>query len=83
MADMSAPFDYHLTRYIFRYYGSDSVSVVEAGNDLCTALATFGVDSSHGWERIHWNVLQSLTELVSIYMQALSVYERGQVSLAP
>jgi putative aminopeptidase FrvX len=97
MADMSGPFDYHLTRYIiqlcqefnipfqrdiFRFYRSDSASAVEAGNDLRTALATFGVDGSHGWERIHWNALQSLAELVSIYMQAPPMYERDQESLA-
>ena len=71
---MSGPFDYHLTRYliqlcqefkipyqrdVFRYYRSDSASAVEAGADLRTALATFGVDGSDGWERIHWNALES------------------------
>ncbi len=85
MADMSGPFDYHLTqkilqickefeilhqRDIFRYYRSDSAAAVEAGNDLQTALATFGVDSSHGWERIHWDALRSLAELVALYMQS-------------
>ncbi|MEJ2529888.1 MAG: osmoprotectant NAGGN system M42 family peptidase, partial [Gammaproteobacteria bacterium] len=57
MADMSGPFDYHLTRYmiqlcheheiayqrdVFRYYRSDSASALDAGTDLRTALATFG-----------------------------------------
>ena len=98
MADMSGPFDYHLTRYmiqicqefnipyqrdIFRYYRSDSASAIEAGADLRTALATFGVDGSHGWERIHWNALQSLAELVCLYMQAPPMYERDQDALAP
>lgn len=98
MADMSGPFDYHLTRYmiqlcqefeipyqrdIFRYYRSDSASAVEAGNDLRTALATFGVDASHGWERIHWNALQSLAELVCVYMQSPPMYSRDQDDLAP
>lgn len=98
MADMSGPFDYHLTRYmiqlcqefqipyqrdVFRFYRSDSASAVDAGNDLRTALATFGIDGSHGWERIHWNALQSLAELVSIYMQAPPMYDRDQESLAP
>lgn len=98
MADMSGPFDYHLTRYIiqlcqefgipyqrdiFRYYRSDSASAVEAGNDLRTALATFGIDSSHGWERIHWNALQSLAELVTVYMQSPPMYGRDQDTLGP
>lgn len=98
MADMSGPFDYHLTRYmihlchefaipyqrdVFRYYRSDSASAVEAGNDLRTALATFGVDASHGWERIHWHALQSLAELVAIYMQAPPMYPRDSGNIGP
>ncbi len=98
MADMSGPFDYHLTHYIiqlcqefeipyqrdiFRYYRSDSAAAVEAGNDLRTALVAFGIDASHGWERIHWNALQSLTELVAIYMQSPLLYERDKGVLGP
>ncbi len=98
MADMSGPFDYHLTHYIlqlcqefriphqrdiFRFYRSDSAAAVEAGNDLRTALATFGIDASHGWERIHWNALQSLTELVTVYMQAPLMYQRDRNELGP
>jgi len=98
MADMSGPFDYHLThrilqlcqefeiphqRDIFRYYSSDSAAAVEAGNDLRTALATFGVDASHGWERIHWDALQSLAELVVIYMQSPPLYERDRTPRGP
>ena len=93
MADMSGPFDYHLThrilqlcqefeiphqRDVFRYYRSDSAAAVEAGNDLRTALATFGIDASHGWERIHWNALESLAQLVGLYMQAPPLYERDR-----
>lgn len=93
MADMSGPFDYHLThrmlqicqefeiphqRDVFRYYRSDSAAAVEAGNDLRTALATFGVDASHGWERIHWDALQSLAELVALYMQSPPLYGRDR-----
>ena len=82
MADMSGPFDYHLTkklaelceaheiRYqkdIFRHYRSDSASAIEAGADVRTALATFGVDASHGYERIHMHALRSLAELLTAY----------------
>jgi peptidase M42 family hydrolase len=98
MADMSGPFDYHLThrllqlcqefeiphqRDIFKYYRSDSAAAVEAGNDLRTALATFGVDASHGWERIHWDALQSLAELVVVYLQSPPVYEHDRNPRGP
>lgn len=82
-ADQSGPFDYHLTkkltelcrtndiRYqkdVFRYYRSDSASAVVAGADVRTALITFGVDASHGYERIHMHALRSLAELVTAYV---------------
>ena len=82
MADQTGPFDYHLTRKmvdlcgindircqkdIFRYYRSDSASAIEAGADVRTALVTFGVDASHGYERIHMHALRSLAELLTAY----------------
>ena len=82
MADQCGPFDYHLTRKlvglcrendirhrkdVFRHYRSDSASAIEAGADVRTALATFGVDASHGYERIHMHALRSLAELVTAY----------------
>lgn len=85
MADQTGPFDYHLTRKlialcrahdirftrdIFRYYRSDSASAIEAGEDVRTALATFGVDASHGYERIHIHALRSLAELLTCYSQS-------------
>ncbi len=98
MADMTGPFDYHLThrliqlcqefgirhqRDVFRYYRSDSAAAVEAGNDLRTALLTFGVDASHGWERIHWDALRSLGELLTVYMQSNPVYRRDRFDMGP
>ena len=98
MADMSGPFDFHLThrliqlcqeygirhqRDLFRYYRSDSAAAVEAGNDLRTALLTFGIDASHGYERIHWNALESLATLLTIYMQSPSVYRRDRYDMGP
>lgn len=83
MADQSGPFDYHLThklidlaeehripyqRDIFRYYRCDAASAVEAGNDIRAALITFGVDASHGYERIHVSALTSLAKLVNAYV---------------
>jgi putative aminopeptidase FrvX len=91
MADMTGPFDFHLThrliqlcqefdiphqRDVFRYYRSDSAAAVEAGNDLRTALLTFGIDASHGYERIHWDALESLARLLTIYMQSPLMFRR-------
>ncbi len=85
MADMSGPFDYHLTRKladlctendigyrkdVFRHYRSDSASAIEAGADVRTALATFGVDASHGYERIHMHALRSLAELLTAFSRS-------------
>ncbi len=85
MSDMSGPFDYHLTRKladlcrtndirmqkdIFRHYRSDSASAVEAGADVRTALLTFGIDASHGYERIHMHALRSLAELLTAYARS-------------
>ncbi len=83
MADQNGPFDYHLTRKlarlcreddiyyqkdIFRYYRSDVASAVVAGHDVRTALVCFGIDASHGWERIHVHALRSLAELITAYL---------------
>ncbi|TPE53510.1 osmoprotectant NAGGN system M42 family peptidase [Amaricoccus solimangrovi] len=82
MADMTGPFDFHLTRRlvelcdahdirrrkdVFRHYRSDSASAVEAGADVRTALITFGVDASHGYERIHMHALRSCSELLTVF----------------
>lgn len=83
MADQTGPFDWHLTRKlvrlcqdneipfqkdVFRYYRSDAASAVEAGADIRTALITFGIDASHGYERIHLHALRSVAELVTAYV---------------
>ena len=82
MADQTGPFDYHLTqklirlcesegidhqRDLFRYYRSDSASAIEAGADVRTALVAFGVDASHGYERIHIHALHSVARLIRAY----------------
>lgn len=82
VADQTGPFDYHLTRKlvdlceenripyqkdVFRYYRSDSASALEAGHDIRTALAAFGVDASHGYERIHRHALVSVAQLVAAF----------------
>lgn len=97
MADQTGPFDYHLTkklirlcqdedirhqRDIFRYYRSDSASAIEAGADVRTALVTFGVDSSHGYERIHVHALRSLAELITAYVVSPVEIRRDATELA-
>lgn len=98
MGDMTGPFDWHLTRYllgmaqacgiphrrdVFRYYRCDAASAVEAGNDIRTALLTFGVDASHGWERIHTDALVSLTRLIGLYVQSPPAVARDHQALGP
>lgn len=97
MADQTGPFDYHLTqkllrlcedfdirhqRDIFRYYRSDSASALEAGNDIRTALITFGIDGSHGYERIHIHALRSLAELITVYLQSEVRIKRDREELS-
>lgn len=98
MADSTGPFDYHLTnklidlcdehgiefqRDVFRYYRCDSASALEAGNDIRTALITFGVDSSHGYERTHEHALESVARLVAHYTVSDVKIERDKETLAP
>lgn len=83
MADQTGPFDYHLSKKlfelcgefgipvqkdVFRYYRSDAASAVEAGHDVRTALVTFGVDASHGYERIHLDALLCVARLLVHYV---------------
>ncbi len=97
MADQTGPFDWHLTRKlirlcqendipfqrdVFRYYRSDSAAALEAGEDIRTALLTFGVDASHGYERIHLHALRSLAELITAYALSPVEIERDAEELA-
>ncbi|HWL70145.1 MAG TPA: osmoprotectant NAGGN system M42 family peptidase [Geminicoccus sp.] len=83
MADQTGPFDYHLTRSlvrlcrehdiryqkdVFRYYRSDAAAALVAGHDVRNALVTFGVDASHGYERVHMHALRSVAELLTAYV---------------
>ncbi len=87
----TGPFDYHLSKKlyelccehgirvqkdIFRYYRSDAASAVEAGHDVRTALLTFGVDASHGYERIHLHALMSVAKLAVYYSASEVQIER-------
>ena len=91
MADQTGPFDWHLSRKlvqlarthdiphqkdVFRYYRSDSASALEAGADIRTALVTFGIDASHGYERIHESALVDLGRLLIAYAESEVEIER-------
>ena len=98
MMDSSGPFDFHLTRKllrlceqfniyhsrdVFRYYHSDSASAIDAGNDIRTALACFGTDATHGWERCHLQSLESLGKLLLAYLLSPPTFQRDREELAP
>jgi len=93
MADSTGPFDYHLTHHllnlcatkgipcsrdIFRYYRCDSASAVEAGNDIRTALITFGVDGSHGYERTNLDSLLCVAWLLLAYAEQTPLYDQQE-----
>ena len=53
-----------------------AASAVEAGHDVRTALIAFGVDASHGYERIHLHALMSVAKLVVYYVASEVQIER-------
>ena len=93
MMDQTGPFDFHLSRKLiklcqnydiamerdlFKYYRSDSASAIEAGNDARTALACFGVDASHGYERTHITSLMAVADLMTLYIQSTPTFSRDK-----
>ena len=97
MADETGPFDYHLTKKlvalcrendirfqkdVFRHYRSDSASAIVAGADVRTALITFGIDASHGYERIHLHALRSLAELTTTYVTSPVAIRRDATEMS-
>ena len=94
--DSSGPFDYHLVKFltemcrreeipyardVFNYYRSDAASALEAGNDVRTCLICFGLDASHGYERVHSDSLTSLARLLSMYMVSDRIIRRDRKDL--
>jgi peptidase M42 family hydrolase len=84
MADQNGPFDHTLTheilricqareinhqRDVFRYYHSDASSARRSGANVRTALVTFGVDASHGYERCHVDALHAVGTLLTNLVQ--------------
>jgi peptidase M42 family hydrolase len=96
MQDSSGPFDWHLTRSllhlcqrfniehsrdVFNHYRSDLAAAMEAGNDIRAALICFGLDASHGYERVHIDSLTALARLVCVYMQSPALFARDEEAL--
>ncbi len=52
----------------FPYYSCDGDSAARAGADVRNALACFGADASHGWERVHRDSLEALARLVALWL---------------
>lgn len=84
MADMTGPFDYHLTRRLcrlcrdagiayardtFRWYRSDVAAALEAGAGTRAALVAFGLDGSHGWERTELASVHAVADLLGLWLQ--------------
>jgi len=95
---MTGPFDFHLThglidlakrfgiehsRDVFRHYRCDAASAIEAGNDIRTALISFGLDASHGWERVHVDSLLAIARLTAVYAMAPPMVARDRLDLGP
>ncbi len=95
MADMTGPFDYHLTRRlcrlcedhgipfardIFKWYRSDVAAALEAGAGTRAALVAFGLDGSHGWERTHVRSIQAVADLLTVWLQTPLTFARWDAS---
>ncbi len=93
MQDSSGPFDRHLAhklidlcrehdiehaRDVFKFYRSDAASAMEAGNDIRTGLLGFGLDASHGYERVHLKSLEALGKLLTLYFQSPPTFKRDR-----
>ena len=98
MQDSTGPFDWHLTRSllglckrfdiehsrdVFNHYRSDAAAALEAGNDIRTALVCFGLDASHGYERVHLDSLVALARLLVLYAQSPALFARDRDLLGP
>lgn len=91
MADMTGPFDYHLTRRlcrlceehdipyardVFKWYRSDVAAALEAGAGTRAALVAFGLDGSHGWERTHVRSIEAVARLLGVWLQTPLTFAR-------
>jgi putative aminopeptidase FrvX len=68
---------------VFNHYRSDNAAALEAGADIRTALVCFGLDASHGYERVHIDSLVALARLLTLYAQSPALFERDAEALGP
>lgn len=59
-----------IKRDVYPYYGSDGGAYWQAGGRAEVALIGPGVDTSHGYERTHWDALADTTLLLAEYLAA-------------
>ncbi len=93
MQDSSGPFDRHLTNHlislchgnrvefsrdVFLHYRSDAAAALEAGNDIRTGLVCFGLDASHGYERIHLRSLEMVARLLGLYVASPPLFKADE-----
>ena len=83
LIDLCREFNVGYSRDVFRYYRSDAASAVEAGNDIRAALVCFGLDASHGYERVHLDSLEAAAQLLTLYMQSPATVARDRQGLGP
>lgn len=70
---LAALCEQHAIPYVrdcFPFYYCDGDAASRAGLDVRNALACFGADASHGWERVHVNSLLALSRLVAAWLDA-------------
>ncbi len=97
MADMTGPFDYHLSRRLHRlardcgidavrdtfpWYRSDIAAALESGAATRAALVGFGLDGSHGWERSHLRSVEAVARLIGAWLRTPLTFERWDASPA-
>lgn len=81
--DSSGPYNYDMTTKlinlakenkinyavdIYPMYGSDASAALRAGHDIRTALIGSGVFASHGYERTHYDGVESSMKLLYLYL---------------
>lgn len=98
MQDSSGPFDRALTNHlialcrneglefsrdIFNHYRSDGAGAQEAGHDLRVGLICFGLDASHGYERVHMRSLEAVAGLMAAYLLSPALDPEQPATTAP
>lgn len=55
---------------IYPYYGSDASAAMRAGTDIKHALLGAGIESSHSYERTHFDSIAATEKLVDTYLKS-------------